>query len=190
MTSITNRLPNGQNAATDLLGRRFGKLTIIAKEPGRSYGYLMWRARCDCGNEMVMGSYRYVNKRYGIKQCKPCQPIGRPRIPHNGSHFNHLFKVYSQAARVREIEWNLTKEAFRELCEGDCHYCGAPPQIRRTHKNLSGSFNANGVDRMDSDQGYVANNVVSCCILCNRAKNDSSYAEFTDWLDRVARFRG
>lgn len=43
----------------DLAGKRFGKLTVIEKLHEKDkHGRLLWRCRCDCGNEKtVMGAY-------------------------------------------------------------------------------------------------------------------------------------
>ena len=43
----------------DLTGKRFGKLTVIEKLPyNDKFNRILWRCRCDCGNEkIVIGSY-------------------------------------------------------------------------------------------------------------------------------------
>lgn len=46
-------------------------------------------------------------------------------------------------------------------------------------------FVRNGIDRVDSAQGYVLTNVVPCCKQCNRAKSDLSREEFLTWVERV-----
>lgn len=37
----------------DLLGKRFGRLVVIAREPNKD-GNAMWLCRCDCGNEVIV----------------------------------------------------------------------------------------------------------------------------------------
>ena len=34
-------------------------------------------------------------------------------------------------------------------------------------------------------KGYLIDNVVPCCALCNTAKCKLSYDEFTNWLKRI-----
>ncbi len=46
------KLPPGAN---DLTGRRFGKLLVGAPTERRESGWVVWRCRCDCGNETVVG---------------------------------------------------------------------------------------------------------------------------------------
>ena len=43
----------------------------------------------------------------------------------------------------------------------------------------------NGIDRIDSSQGYFKDNVGSCCKTCNRAKSNLSLVEFKDWISKV-----
>lgn len=44
----------------------------------------------------------------------------------------------------------------------------------------------NGVDRVNSQQGYEAGNVVPCCKHCNKAKLNRTEAEFIAHCQRVA----
>ena len=40
----------GGGKGRDLIGRRFGRLTVLGKSRRRTYGRLMWRCRCECGS--------------------------------------------------------------------------------------------------------------------------------------------
>lgn len=186
---IPDRLPNGQNAQVKLAGERFGKLEVIEQADGRCpHGYTLWKARCSCGTEIIRPSYRFLRSP-SIMSCRKCAPIGRPRIAEQGSHVNALFSSRKRAALERGLSWDLTKTEMLALSKADCHYCGAKPMSRYTHKNLSGDFLCNGIDRVDNDHGYIAGNVVTCCWTCNRAKKEMPYAQFVAWLDQIASFR-
>ena len=39
----------------DLKGQRFGKLVVTEATDQRKNGYIVWRCRCDCGKETVVG---------------------------------------------------------------------------------------------------------------------------------------
>ena len=43
----------------------------------------------------------------------------------------------------------------------------------------------NGLDRIDSSCKHTLNNVVPCCIICNRMKNDRSLHDFNNWIIAV-----
>jgi hypothetical protein len=70
----------------------------------------------------------------------------------------------------------FTDALILRLLQEPCTYCG----IER----------ANGIDRIDSKRGYVANNVTSCCYTCNRMKLHYDVAFFLDKCESVARRLG
>lgn len=45
--------------------------------------------------------------------------------------------------------------------------------------------NHNGIDRIDSNDGYVQGNVVPCCKYCNMAKMDRTQDEFLKWAEET-----
>jgi len=60
----------------------------------------------------------------------------------------------------RGILWNLTRQQYRELVsDGVCYYCAGPLPM------------TGGLDRLDNNAGYFANNCVPCCRVCNIVKN-------------------
>jgi len=71
-------------------------------------------------------------------------------------------------ARKRKLEVTITFEDFCELRKRNaCHYCS---------KKLPDA--GSGMDRKDNAKGYIVGNVVPCCDLCNRTKNQYlSYEE-------------
>lgn len=46
---------------TDLTGERFGMLTAVSPTDQRKNGYMVWRCRCDCGNEILV-DYRKLRR--------------------------------------------------------------------------------------------------------------------------------
>lgn len=53
--------------AIDLTGRRFGRLVAIEPTVKRSRGSVVWRCKCDCGNECFVGSSELVTE--NTKSC-------------------------------------------------------------------------------------------------------------------------
>jgi hypothetical protein len=94
------------------------------------------------------------------------------------------YDVYIDAAVKREKDFSLTLEQFIEICEKECHYCGVAP--------LSGGSNVwahNGIDRKDNHQGYLIENCLPCCSICNRGKGTKSYGWFVAYIVRVSHNR-
>lgn len=67
-------------------------------------------------------------------------------------------------ARYRGLRFDISLESFAELIPKPCQYCGTTIRI--------------SLDRVDSQQGYVLENVVPCCQQCNLMKLDYTKQEF------------
>lgn len=70
------------------------------------------------------------------------------------------FYTYRKCAKRDEKLFELTYEQCERLFKGDCVYCG---------KTIIDGY-LNGIDRTDNGIGYVYNNCVSCCKMCNYMK--------------------
>jgi hypothetical protein len=98
---------------------------------------------------------------------------------------NDLIYRYKNDARLRGLEFSLTKEEFLTLTKSNCFYCGTEPkQIhRRTRSPVPYVYN--GIDRLNNKIGYIPDNCVPCCGICNVAKNNRTLEEFKDWINKV-----
>lgn len=176
------RSEKGQYVARDLSGERFGRLIVLEKTGEKKHGYAMWSAVCDCGNAVTRPSYSFIR---GLQSCG-CAPKGRPRIPNNGAHVNALYAHRKHDAKIRGLEFSLTKYQARILFESPCTYCGAKPTVTVTHPNLSGEYAWNGIDRANNSIGYTPENSVPCCWECNHAKGSRNADDFLAWVARVS----
>lgn len=74
------------------------------------------------------------------------------------------FSRAKSGAKTRKKEWTLSLEDYTNIIKQSCFYC-------------SGYFDivtyASGLDRIDSNKGYIIDNVVSCCTTCNRIKGNA-----------------
>ena len=68
------------------------------------------------------------------------------------------YSEYKTNAKRRDLEFNLTLEEFKTFWQKDCSYCGDP-------------IITVGIDRIDSNKGYILENTISCCKICNLMKN-------------------
>ena len=99
--------------------------------------------------------------------------------------------VYKARARKMNLPWSLTNAQFAALVASNCHYCGGPPSnVTSSRKQYMGSsFTYNGIDRKNNSLGYVEENVVPCCKMCNWAKGKMEYEGFIAYLERIKIFR-
>jgi hypothetical protein len=166
---------------TAWIGMRFGRLTVTAVGKKTKDRRRCWECSCDCGGEALAAGY---NLRRGVT--RSCGCFGRDqtrkanRLEHGLAAFRCVLGKYQFGAKKRGLVWGLSKERFRELTSGGCHYCGlAPAQIQIPNGGANtGTYVYNGIDRVDNDKGYVEGNVVSCCTVCNKMKRTTSLKDF------------
>lgn len=78
-----------------------------------------------------------------------------------------IFDRFSRAkaqAKKRKIEFLLSFDEYKDKIFNQCYYCNF--LLGKSVKTGS------GLDRLDSYKGYVKENVVSCCFICNKIKSD------------------
>ena len=99
-----------------------------------------------------------------------------------------LIQDYKHRAKLKGYRFDFTYSEFKALVTSPCVYCFRDPQPRvwtRGIRNTRIEYNANGVDRIDSNFGYTENNCVSCCATCNTMKGAMSHTEFIAHLKRI-----
>jgi len=172
----------------ELLGKEFGKLTVITKLKPSKQG-THWVCSCACGrdNRVVV---RTAALRSGSRRaCKFC----RARLVPEEAMRRQLVVIYKAAARRRNYEWALSDEEFHACTQEVCHYCGAPPTPRTDWKRFNGlvgdAYKCNGVDRKDNTKGYLPDNVVPACKTCNYAKRSMGYEEYKSFLVRAGKYQ-
>jgi len=72
---------------------------------------------------------------------------------------NYHYVNYIRSAEGKQLKFEITKDAFIIMVKLPCNYCG-----------IIQEKGFNGVDRLDSSKGYITENCVSCCEMCNMMK--------------------
>uniref|UniRef100_A0A6C0HCA8 HNH nuclease domain-containing protein n=1 Tax=viral metagenome TaxID=1070528 RepID=A0A6C0HCA8_9ZZZZ len=110
------------------------------------------------------------------KTCKICrddnkrQDLKRDKDHRNElarTNINEKFRLYQKSCLERCLEFKLSFDEFISIVNNDCFYCG--------YKN---SDFVNGIDRIDSKKGYILDNCVACCKMCNYMKASLSIDVF------------
>ena len=84
------------------------------------------------------------------------------------------YKVYAKRHEDRfGTDDMITEEEFYTLSSMSCNYCGAE--------------GPNGIDRVDSNIGYIRSNCVPCCKHCNYVKGNLSMDLFREWAGRFVK---
>ena len=121
------------------------------------------------------------------RRCKPCYSEARKIKPNQNSTYKVLVASVKSGARKRGYSYELSFDEFKEIVSRDCYWCGIAPPIKNPKGERMPTMPApaHGIDRLDNNLGYVYNNCVASCQICNTAKNNSSVQEFKSWIKRV-----
>lgn len=101
--------------------------------------------------------------------------------------FNMVYKRYKNSAKYRKLEFDISKTDFYNLTQQKCFYCGSNPNNKTV--TATSEYTYNGIDRKDNAIGYIKNNIVVCCGICNRAKHTLSIGDFEQWINNLISFR-
>lgn len=175
----------------NLVGQKYNKLMVVERLPveGSRCKYL---CVCDCGNEIITTARRLqvgkIDCGCGIKNRTVAAGIKR-RKNFGEALKNRLIASYKSNAKKKGRDFLLTEKECLDLFSCNCYYCGSPPNQKFSHKKLYGEFIYNGIDRLNNSLGYVADNVVSCCTICNYKKRETDVEPFLEWIEKVYKNR-
>lgn len=174
----------------DFINNKYGECTVLGfpgyinrtdSETSKSPAALV---ECSCGKYFITNWYHLKNGR--VNSCGHLN--GNYKLDHTEAACNDLLSRYKRSARQRHLVFNLTYDQFRDITSSDCHYCGVSPSQERKCKNCQDNYIYNGIDRKDPKIGYVIENCIPCCWICNRAKSDLNYIDFKTYIERLVTF--
>lgn len=97
---------------------------------------------------------------------------------------NIVLSRYNVKAEKRGLKLKLSRDEFSKLITSNCYYCDQIPNTPVNYKGNTLLFR-NGIDRLDSNKDYTAENCVPCCPSCNYAKRDLTVEQFLQWIKRI-----
>lgn len=180
--------------STIKVGDVFHRLTVIEKLPKNEYDTrslkrTLFKVICQCGVEKVIDA---GNLKKGVKSCS-CQrneqsaANGKTRRTVEG-YINYLYGENRRSSKNRGLSFELTKDEFKVLITNNCKYCDLAPTLRCKVSTVGIPTEINGIDRVNSDLGYINSNCVSCCTQCNTMKMDYTKTEFLNKIKEIYEF--
>jgi hypothetical protein len=94
-------------------------------------------------------------------------------------NLNLQYNVYTRSARDKNLTFELSFDDYKTIVGQSCCYCG----IIQDH-------GFNGIDRINQQNGYVVDNCVSCCQMCNYIKNTVTATVFVKRAEHIAVYGG
>jgi|SRR3990167_8777604 len=111
------------------------------------------------------------------------------RLAKGRSASNNVWFNYIRHAKKVGVRFRLLRKTFDAITQEPCHYCGTLPSNVRRVKRGHGEFTYSGIDRKDSSKDYIRQNVVPCCMICNRMKHRLGYQQFLRQIKRIFKWR-
>lgn len=97
-----------------------------------------------------------------VYRCQSCAREYSAKYYHSiKTNLRYRYSMFRSKAKGRQLEFNLTFDQFTQFLNNPCYYCAHP--LPTTGYSL---------DRVDNAKGYTSENVVPCCIECNRIKGN------------------
>lgn len=87
-----------------------------------------------------------------------------------------IYQRYRLGARLRGLDFKISYQVFLRLWQKPCFYCGS--EIKTI-----------GIDRANNDFGYVKENIVPCCFVCNRMKSNKNLDQFIAHCRKIAYYQ-
>jgi len=182
----------------DISGKRFGRLVVLEPTDKRKQNNVVWKCLCDCGNYYFVGTSSLNRGKRGTKSCgclhsDTAREVGKvnghnSRREFGRSSFLSLLRVYKRNAKTRRISFDLSEEEFTVLTKKNCYYCGEKPNNLYHPKGYNGPYMYNGIDRVDNSVGYILDNCVPCCTICNKMKVKMNVNDFLGQIRKVNKY--
>ena len=167
-TNLIRRCPMCRKEA------RARRVTELEKSGVRS-GDRAWKCKT-CGHWKV---WRLGKRAETI--CTNCMTGTWRRARPSTGGGSYKYRCYKRAASKRGYDWQISTDQFEMLVSGSCCYCG---------RSDSAAEYGMGLDRWDNSRGYLPDNVVACCMDCNRAKVTRPPREFVEGCRAIAAQHG
>lgn len=144
-----------------------------------------YKVKClKCGRESIKSLRTIINTRDNCEYCRQ----GNYKKPTIAAPINCVKGEYIRGAVERNLEWKLTDSEFEKLIFSNCFYCGSKPKKYKSDNRFNKTDNLFlrvGIDRKDSSKGYVFENCVPCCDICNRMKMQMSENTFLNRIEQI-----
>lgn len=121
------------------------------------------------------------SRKLGVSnKCKPCSiSLRKEYYINNKKEINNKNAIYQktykytikarytqnrgEVIRKGNQHWSITLDQFKKLhIDNTCTYCNL--KMPKTY--------GSGLDRIDCSKGYILDNVVTCCVICNKTKSN------------------
>lgn len=122
--------------------------------------------------------YNYVCRSCSKQKCKEWYQENRSSVllkaKSRQQTLDSKYKLYKREAKRRKLDFEITFDEFEKYWQANCYYC-------------DDRITTIGLDRIDSDIGYLITNIVPCCGICNKMKFTYSKSELYTQCQKIVK---
>lgn len=147
----------------DLVGKKYGRLTVLEKLPERRHGSVVWRCRCDCGNfdAVTTGELRYG--RHTSCGCYQRERASQSSVTH-GQSKTRLYRIWCAMIKRCENENDAGYNNYGGRGIGVCREWRTSFEAFREWALSNGYSDSLSIDRKNVNENYSPEN----CQWANR----------------------
>lgn len=169
------------NAKTDMIGRKFGRLKVVAPGGKSKNGKLVWECVCECGKTKTVKGY---SLRSGTT--KSCGCIWRESISKPRTHGMSQSKEYSVWEGMKTRCFNPNDKHYKDYGgRGISVFNGWVNDFEAFYSHIGPAPPGATIDRIDNEKGYVPGNVR----WVTQSENASNRRSSKRWFVKGAEFR-
>ncbi len=84
------------------------------------------------------------------------------------------WNTFKSEAKRRKIKIEINFQEFTTILKTNCFYC-------------NDIVDTIGIDRIDNDKHYTFDNVIRCCVTCNKMKSNIEPYKFFEHISKIAK---
>jgi hypothetical protein len=181
---------------SELINKKFGKLTVISEAEKTKNGHTTWNCLCDCGNQCTRTGTSLIRSKNSNCGCFSLfgknNPLWKGSGDISASWFHNVIERAASGRKSRngiEKKLNITIDEIWELFlkqDKKCALTGLT--LSFPIKNIATELKKStaSLDRIDSSKGYVLNNVQWVHKSINIMKNVYTQEHFIEMCKLVA----
>lgn len=173
-----------ESNSIDLTNKKFGLLLVLERYNSNN-SCTTWKCLCDCGQYTNVRSYSLINGHTKSCGClKLIKNSSHPLWGGIGEISRSYFCQIQHGAKVRNLEFNISLDFMWNLFIKQNRKCALT--------NLDIEFipiRTSSLDRIDSNLGYIENNIHWVHKDINLMKHKLSKADFIKWCKLITNYK-
>ena len=170
---------SGKRNLIDLIGIRFGKLTVIELDHTHKKNGAYWLCKCDCGNVAVVNGCELRQgdtKSCGCWRKEICMEMGKNQQGSNNGRWNGGITTENMKIRFSQEYKNWRTSIFKRD-NYTCQNCGV----------YGGELNAHHIKSFSDfiEERFNIDNGITLCVDCHKETNTYGWKAFNSALDKI-----